>query len=51
MRIERLTVSIGAEVSAIKLRDAVRDDALFAELKAQLLAHRVLFFQIGRAHV
>ena len=45
MRIERLTVSIGAEVSAIQLRDAVRDDALFAELKALLLKHRVLFFR------
>ncbi len=45
MRIERLTVSIGAEVSAIHLRDAVRDDALFAEIKALLLKHRVLFFR------
>lgn len=45
MRIERLTVNIGAEVSAIQLRDAARDDALFADLKAQLLKHRVLFFR------
>ena len=33
--------NIGAEVSAVQLRDAVHDDALFAELKTQLLAHRV----------
>lgn len=45
MHIERLTVHIGAEVSGVSLRDAVRDDALFAELKAQLLKHRVLFFR------
>jgi taurine dioxygenase len=45
MKIERLTANIGAEVSAIQLRDAVHDDALFAEIKAQLLAHRVLFFR------
>jgi len=45
MRVERLTACIGAEVSGIHLRDAVRDDALFAEIKAHLLRHRVLFFR------
>ena len=45
MQIERLPVNIGAEVSGIHLRDAVHDDTLFAELKAQLLKHRVLFFR------
>lgn len=45
MKVERLTVNIGAEVSAIELRDAVRSDALFAELRSLLLEHRVLFFR------
>ncbi len=45
MRIERLTVNIGAEVSDIALCDAVRDDALFAKIKALLLEHHVLFFR------
>ena len=45
MRVERLTVNIGAEVSAIELRDAARSDSLFVELKAMLLEHRVLLFR------
>jgi taurine dioxygenase len=45
MNVERLTVNIGAEVSGIELRDAARSDSLFAELKALLLRHRVLFFR------
>ena len=45
MKFERLTSKIGAEVSGIALKDAVRDDALFSELKSQLLVHRVLFFR------
>ncbi|MDE2369289.1 MAG: TauD/TfdA family dioxygenase [Burkholderiales bacterium] len=45
MKVERLTVHIGAEVSALELRDAAYSDGLFAELKALLLKHRVLFFR------
>ncbi|MFM1988053.1 MAG: hypothetical protein RJA99_1010 [Pseudomonadota bacterium] len=45
MKVERLTVHIGAEVSELPLGDAVRSDALFAELRALLLKHRVLFFR------
>ena len=45
MKVERLTVHIGAEISGVRLRDAVRSDALFAELRALLLKHRVLFFR------
>ena len=45
MKIDRLTVNIGAEVSGVDLHDAAHDDALFAELKAQLLKNRVLFFR------
>jgi taurine dioxygenase len=40
-----LTVNIGAEVSGVELGDATRDDGLFAELRALLLKHRVLFFR------
>ncbi len=45
MRIEKLTCSIGAEISGISLGDAAKDDALFKAIKAQLLAHKVLFFR------
>lgn len=45
MKVERLTVHIGAEVSGIRLSDAARSADLFAELKALLLKHRVLFFR------
>jgi taurine dioxygenase len=45
MKVQRLTVHIGAEVSDVQLRDVARSDALFAELKALLLRHRVLFFR------
>ncbi|MCB2042994.1 MAG: TauD/TfdA family dioxygenase [Rhodoferax sp.] len=45
MKVERLTVNIGAEVSGVSLRDAVRGDALFDELHGLLLKHRVLFFR------
>ena len=52
MRVERLTASIGAEISGVNLGDAARDDALFAEIRAQLLTHKVLFLrgqEISRA--
>jgi len=45
MKVEQLTVNIGAEVWGIDLRDAARDDKLFGEMRAQLLKHRVLFFR------
>ena len=40
-----LTCSIGAQVSGISLADAAKDDALFAQIKALLLQHKVLFFR------
>ena len=43
MKIRQLTVAIGAEISGVNLGDASRDDGLFAEIKAALLKHRVLF--------
>ena len=45
MKIRQLTVAIGAEISGVNLGDASRDDGLFAELKAALLKHRVLFLR------
>lgn len=45
MKVERLTVCIGAEISGVNLGDASRDDGLFAELRALLLKHRVLFLR------
>ena len=45
MHVTRLTASIGAEVSGVDLGEVARSDELFAELKALLLAHKVLFFR------
>ena len=45
MRVEKLTCNIGAELSGVNLRDAAQDAALFAEIKAQLLEHKVLFLR------
>ncbi|WP_422420342.1 TauD/TfdA dioxygenase family protein [Pseudomonas sp. GZD-222] len=45
MHIEQLTCAIGAEVSGVNLADAVHDDDLFDQLRAQLLKHRVLFLR------
>ncbi|MBS0429213.1 MAG: TauD/TfdA family dioxygenase [Proteobacteria bacterium] len=45
MKIELLTCAIGAQLSGVNLADAVRDDALFAQIKALLLRHKVLFLR------
>ncbi|MBV8620148.1 MAG: TauD/TfdA family dioxygenase [Curvibacter sp.] len=45
MKIQALTCAIGAEISGVNLADAARDDGLFAELRAALLKHRVLFLR------
>ena len=45
IRVEKLTCSIGAELSGVDLGEVARDDALFAEIKALLLEHKVLFFR------
>jgi taurine dioxygenase len=44
IKVEPLTCAIGAELLDVDLGDASRDDALFAEIKALLLKHKVLFF-------
>src|SRR3546814_9446004 len=45
MRVEPLTCAIGAEISGVDLADAARDDGLFAEIRGQLLLHKVLFLR------
>ncbi len=45
MRVQPLTCAIGAELTGVNLGDAVRDDGLFAEIKANLLKHKVLFLR------
>ncbi len=45
MRVEQLTCNIGAEVSGVNLGDCARDAALFAEMRALLLKHKVLFLR------
>ena len=45
MRIEPLTCAIGAELFDVDLADAVTDGDLLAQIKAALLAHKVLFLR------
>ena len=45
MLVEQLNNAIGAELMGVKLADAIHDDGLFAEIRANLLRHRVLFLR------
>ena len=45
IRVDPLTCAIGAELSGVSLGDASRDAGLFGEIRALLLAHKVLFFR------
>ena len=45
IKVERLTPSIGAELTGVKLSEASRNDDLFGEMKALLLKHKVLFLR------
>jgi len=45
MRVVRLTCNIGAELLGVDLGDAARDAELFADIRAQLLEHKVLFLR------
>ena len=45
IRVEPLTCSIGAEINGVQLGDASRSDDLFAEIRALLLQHKVLFLR------
>jgi taurine dioxygenase len=45
MRVEQVTNAIGAELVGVRLADAIHDDGLFAEIRANLVKHRVLFLR------
>jgi taurine dioxygenase len=45
VRVEKLTCSIGAELIGVNLGEASRSDTLFADIKALLLEHKVLFLR------
>jgi taurine dioxygenase len=45
IEVHRLTSFIGAELRNVSLADAANDPAVFAEIKALLLQHKVLFFR------
>ena len=45
MRVEQLTNALGAELIGVQLSDAVQSDDLFAEIRAALLKHRVIFLR------
>lgn len=45
IKVEKLTRTIGAELSGVSLRDAACDPGLFSEIRTLLLAHRVLFLR------
>ena len=45
IQVEPLTCSIGAELFGVNLGEASRSDKLFAEIRALLLQHKVLFLR------
>ena len=45
IRVDKLACAIGAELSNVSLADAATDDDLFAEIRALLLQHKVLFLR------
>ena len=45
MQVEQLSCNIGAELFGVNLAEAIHDAGLFAEIRAQLLKHRVLFLR------
>lgn len=45
MKIEKMTTHIGAELRDVDLAEAARNDDLFAEIRAALLEHKVLFLR------
>lgn len=45
MQIEQLSCNIGAELSGVRLADAIHDDDLFSEIRTHLLKNRVLFLR------
>ncbi|NOT63179.1 MAG: taurine dioxygenase [Acidobacteria bacterium] len=45
MKVERVSPALGAEIHHVALASVAEDDDLFAEIRALLLQHKVLFFR------
>ena len=45
IKVQPLTCAIGAELSGVSLAEAAHEEALFGEIKALLLKHKVLFLR------
>ena len=45
MKVEALTCALGAELTGVKLQDAIHDEALFEEIRQALHKHRVIFLR------
>jgi len=45
MKVRQLNCALGAELIGVNLADAIQDNDLFAEIRALLLQHRVLFLR------
>jgi len=45
MKVRQLNCALGAELIGVNLADAIHDNDLFAEIRALLLQHRVLFLR------
>jgi len=45
MQVRQLNCALGAELIGVNLADAIQDNDLFAEIRALLLQHRVLFLR------
>ena len=45
MRVKRLTCNIGAEVKDVQIADAIKDDALSADIYQLLMENKVIFFR------
>ncbi|MFS4553166.1 TauD/TfdA dioxygenase family protein [Comamonas resistens] len=45
MKVEQLTCAIGAELTGVRLSDALHDEDLFSEVRQALFKHRVLFLR------
>lgn len=45
MKVQKMTIHIGAELSNVNIAEAVHNDDLFGAIKAALLEHKVLFLR------
>ena len=49
MKVEQLTCSIGAELTCVRLADALHDEGLFAEIRQACSAPRCCSCAIGKS--